>query len=87
MKSPVYSSLLLSLGLCSPLVSAEQPPSVEEKLPEKQNAEAGGDKAQEMRPAWLGVFGEKAGEALRARLMENGYAYQSAPHAEPQKPN
>ena len=35
MKLPVCSSLLLSLGVCSPLFAIERPPSLDEKLPKE----------------------------------------------------
>lgn len=80
MKVTVLSSLLLMLGMSSPLFAIERPPSPDEDTPKEeasiravQGAEPEGmPQVDQAAAAWLGIFGESADEALAAQLGVDG---------------
>lgn len=79
MKVPVISSLLLMLGIASPLTAIERPKALDDNLQEKAPAnravqvpEDDGALKEAAPSAWLGVFSQEADEALAAQLGIEG---------------
>ena len=80
MKVSVISSLLLMLGLSSPMFAIERPRSLDESPPKGTSSNRAIEVVEpEAMPlvdqpaaAWLGVFGESADETLSAQLGVDG---------------
>jgi serine protease Do len=79
MKVPVISSLLLMLGIATPLLGIERPKALDDRIPEEAAAnravevpEVQEDIKQADPSAWLGVFSQEADEALSAQLGIDG---------------
>lgn len=78
MKVPVISSLLLILGIASPLSAIERPKALDDRVQEEAPADRAvqaqleGELKQVAPSAWLGVFGQEADEALVAQLAIEG---------------